>query len=66
MPMHIAEHIPDCSRSVKSRSAYVIAKEVLEGCPMRGIIIMIVLFPVHGVSKSAFLFLSSRLYQKNI
>lgn len=38
---------------------YVIAKEVLEGSPYREIIIMIILFPVHGVSKSAFLFLSN-------
>ena len=41
MPLHISEHIPDCSRSGKSISDYVIAKEVLEGCPMREIIIMI-------------------------
>jgi len=45
-----------------SISAYVVTKEVMEGWPARKRII----FHVHGVSRSTFLFLSSRLYKKNI
>ena len=45
-----------------SISAYVIKKEVMEGWPARKRII----FHVHGVLRSTFLLLSSRLYEKNI
>ena len=64
--LHISEHIPDCGRSDKSMSASVITKEVWRAALWGKTIIMITIFPVHGVPKPTFLFLSSRLYKKNI